>query len=77
MDNNWNAFQPSLGVALSQKALLFAILGPVGPYFSTGFKPVSLLADPKYVRAWPGGCGDTKLGANYAPTVFVQVSPFN
>ena len=49
------------------------ILCPVGPYFASGFKPVSLLADPQYVRAWPGGCGDTKLGSNYAPTVFVQV----
>jgi len=52
--------------------MLFVILCPVGPYFATGFKPVSLLADPQYVRAWPGGCGDTKLGANYAPTVLVQ-----
>ncbi|XP_021955005.1 branched-chain-amino-acid aminotransferase, cytosolic [Folsomia candida] len=63
---------PSLGVALSNHAMLFVILCPVGPYFATGFKPVSLFADPSYVRAWPGGCGDTKLGANYAPTVFVQ-----
>lgn len=66
--------QPSLGVALSNHAMLFVILCPVGPYFATGFKPVSLFADPSYVRAWPGGCGDTKLGSNYAPTVFVQVS---
>jgi len=61
-----------LGVASSGKALLFVILSPVGPYFATGFKPVSLLANPKYVRAWPGGCGDTKLGSNYGPTVAVQ-----
>ncbi|ODM98426.1 Branched-chain-amino-acid aminotransferase, cytosolic [Orchesella cincta] len=63
---------PSLGVALSNNAMLYIILCPVGPYFATGFKPVSLYADPKYVRAWPGGCGDQKLGSNYGPTVFVQ-----
>uniref|UniRef100_A0A1E1XA98 branched-chain-amino-acid transaminase n=1 Tax=Amblyomma aureolatum TaxID=187763 RepID=A0A1E1XA98_9ACAR len=64
--------EPTLGVARSNEALLFIILSPVGPYFRTGIKPVSLLADPKYVRAWPGGTGDKKLGCNYAPTLMVQ-----
>jgi len=63
---------PTLGVAHSRSALLFVITGPVGPYFPTGFKPVSLLADPAYVRASPGGCGAYKLGANYAPTIWVH-----
>lgn len=27
---------------------------PVGPYYSTGFKPVKLLATTSDVRAWPG-----------------------
>lgn len=66
------ATEPSLGVALSHQALLYVILAPVGPYYSTGIKPVSLLADPKYVRAWPGGCGDKKMGSNYAPTIALQ-----
>lgn len=35
-------------------------------------KSVSLLADPRYTRAWPGGCGDRKMGSNYGPTVYVQ-----
>ncbi len=30
------------------------------------------MADEKYVRAWPGGTGAFKLGANYAPTISVQ-----
>ncbi|CAN8003147.1 unnamed protein product [Ixodes pacificus] len=64
--------EPSLGVAKSNEAMLFVLTGPVGPYYSTGMKPVSLLADPKYVRAWPGGTGDSKLGCNYAPTLMVQ-----
>ena len=66
--------QSSLGVAAPNSALLFVILCPVGPYFKSGFKPVSFLADPKYVCAWPGGCGAMKMGANYAPTIQIQVS---
>ncbi|XP_019406636.1 PREDICTED: branched-chain-amino-acid aminotransferase, mitochondrial [Crocodylus porosus] len=65
--------EPSLGVSKSSYALLFVILGPVGPYFPTGnFSPVSLLADPRFVRAWMGGVGDCKVGGNYGPTIYVQ-----
>ncbi|KAL8222297.1 UNVERIFIED_CONTAM: branched-chain-amino-acid aminotransferase, partial [Gekko kuhli] len=55
--------EPSLGVKKPSKALLYVILSPVGPYFASGsFNPISLWADPKYVRAWKGGTGDCKLG---------------
>lgn len=64
--------EPTLGVSASNNAMLFVILGPVGSYFSSGLKPVSLLADPAYTRAWHGGCGFAKMGSNYAPTVMVQ-----
>ncbi|GFN78735.1 Branched-chain-amino-acid aminotransferase [Plakobranchus ocellatus] len=64
--------EPSLGVTLSADAKLFVITGPVGPFFPTGMKAVRLLADPQFVRAWPGGCGAYKMGSNYAPTVAVQ-----
>jgi len=64
--------EATLGVAPASEAKLFVILCPVGPYYSTGFKPVNLLADPSYVRAWPGGCGFTKMGSNYAPTLWTQ-----
>ncbi|XP_064635001.1 branched-chain-amino-acid aminotransferase, cytosolic-like [Lineus longissimus] len=64
--------ESSLGVGPSSDAMMFVILGPVGPYYPTGMKPVSLLADPEFVRAWPGGSGFTKMGANYAPTAYVQ-----
>jgi len=64
--------EPTLGVAPADEARLFVLLCPVGPYYSTGFKPVNLLADPQYVRAWPGGCGYTKMGSNYAPTLWTQ-----
>ncbi|XP_054907792.1 branched-chain-amino-acid aminotransferase, mitochondrial isoform X2 [Poeciliopsis prolifica] len=65
--------EPSLGVSRTGKALIFVIVGPVGPYFTTGtFNPVSLLADPAYVRAWKGGVGEYKMGGNYGPTIAVQ-----
>lgn len=68
-------FQPTLGVSSISKALLYVILSPCGMYFESGAKPIRLYADGSFVRAWPGGCGDVKMGANYAPTVFVQVRP--
>ncbi|KAG5874276.1 hypothetical protein JTB14_021093 [Gonioctena quinquepunctata] len=27
---------------------------------------------PRYARAWPGGCGSSKLGSNYGPTIRIQ-----
>ncbi|KAL9878648.1 branched-chain-amino-acid aminotransferase [Glossina fuscipes] len=64
---------PTLGVASSDSALLYAILSPVGSYFkSDSSGAVSLLADPSYTRAWPGGVGNRKMGSNYAPTINVQ-----
>ena len=50
-------------VAPPTQAKLFALLSPVGPYYATGFKPVKLYADPVHIRAWPGGTGDSKIGA--------------
>ncbi|KOS16475.1 branched-chain-amino-acid aminotransferase [Malassezia pachydermatis] len=64
--------QESLGVAAPTKAMLFVIMSPVGPYYANGVKPVSLEANPEYVRAWPGGTGEAKLGANYGPAVLPQ-----
>lgn len=65
--------EPSLGIKRPSKALLYVILSPVGPYFSSGaFHPVSLWADPKYVRAWRGGTGDCKIGGNYGNSLFAQ-----
>ncbi|KAI8812289.1 aminotransferase [Cladochytrium replicatum] len=67
------ATQESLGVGTSNKAMLFVICSPVGPYYKTGFNPVSLFATEHYVRAWPGGTGDAKLGSNYAPGIRPQL----
>ncbi|KAI9734877.1 MAG: Mitochondrial branched-chain amino acid (BCAA) aminotransferase [Cirrosporium novae-zelandiae] len=65
--------QRTLGVGPSGSALLYLIASPVGPYYPTGFKAVSLEATTSAVRAWPGGVGDKKLGANYAPCVVPQI----
>lgn len=35
----------TLGVGISRSSLLYVILCPTGAYYSTGFKPVSLLAN--------------------------------
>ena len=64
--------EPALGVNASRQTLLYVLLSPVGSYFPGGRKAVSLLAQSGVVRAWPGGAGDQKMGANYAPTIQVQ-----
>jgi branched-chain amino acid aminotransferase len=60
---------PSLGVKACADVLFYIILSPVGPYYPTGFKPVSLWACSEFCRAWPGGTGNAKVGPNYAPTI--------
>ncbi|KAJ1952281.1 branched-chain-amino-acid transaminase bat2, partial [Dipsacomyces acuminosporus] len=64
----------TLGVHRAHSALFYVIASPCGPYFPTGFKAVSLYCDETNVRAWPGGVGNRKLGANYAPSVAPQVA---
>ncbi|MBW0467335.1 hypothetical protein O181_007050 [Austropuccinia psidii MF-1] len=63
---------PGLGVGPSKELTLSVICCPVGPYYPNAFKPVSLLASSKYCRAWPGGSGSWKLGANYATGLLPQ-----
>lgn len=65
--------QRTLGVGPPGSALLYVIASPVGPYYPTGFKAVSLEATDYAVRAWPGGVGDKKIGANYAPCIVPQM----
>ncbi|GAB7338525.1 hypothetical protein MBLNU457_5275t1 [Dothideomycetes sp. NU457] len=65
--------QRTLGVGPPGSALFFTIASPVGPYYPTGFKAISLEATTYAVRAWPGGVGNAKLGANYAPCIVPQM----
>jgi len=62
----------TLGVGKAETALLYVIMCTVGSYFSSKFKSVRLMANPKFTRAWPGGSGDSKIGANYATTLYPQ-----
>lgn len=62
---------PKLGVFPSKEAKLMVIASPCGLYFPGGFKAIKLYANPHFVRAWPGGAGDCKVGGNYAPTLRV------
>lgn len=64
--------QATLNVAGPDRALFYVIASPVGPYYPTGFKAVRLEATDYAVRAWPGGVGNKKLGANYAPCIKPQ-----
>lgn len=66
--------QKTLGVGPPGSALFFTIASPVGPYYKTGFKAISLEATTYAVRAWPGGVGNAKLGANYAPCIVPQMA---
>lgn len=65
--------QRTLGIGPPGSALLYMIASPVGPYYPTGFRAVSLEATDYAVRAWPGGVGDMKIGANYAPCMVPQL----
>ena len=65
--------QRTLGIGPPGSALLYLIASPVGPYYPTGFRAVSLEATDYAVRAWPRGVGDMKIGANYAPCMLPQI----
>ena len=55
------ATHPFLGLSAPDSLLLYVISSPVGPYYKSGFAPVRLTADSPYVRAWPGGTGNSKV----------------
>ncbi|KAF8273785.1 branched-chain amino acid aminotransferase II [Lactarius quietus] len=64
--------QNTIGLTPPESALIFVICSPVGPYYRDGFKPVALHGTTEHVRAYPGGTGEYKIGANYAVAVFPQ-----
>lgn len=58
-----------LGVQAPKEALLFIIAVP-WPDMSSNPSGLKLLAStPDTIRAWPGGFGYAKLGANYGPSL--------
>ncbi|HEY6873810.1 MAG TPA: branched-chain amino acid aminotransferase [Geobacteraceae bacterium] len=63
------AVEPVLGVKPSDHYYFYVILSPVGAYYPSGFNPVKIMVEDKYVRAAPGGTGDAKTGGNYASSL--------
>jgi len=63
------AVEPVLGVKPSDHYYFYVILSPVGAYYASGFHPVRIMVEDKYVRAVPGGTGDAKTGGNYAASL--------
>jgi len=66
------ATEPALGVKPSNQYLFFIIMSPVGPYYSTGFNPVSLWVSPEFSRAGEGGTGSAKAGGNYGGSLLAS-----
>jgi branched-chain amino acid aminotransferase len=58
-----------VGVKPSEEYLFMVFVTPVGPYFKTGFKPVSVMIARGSDRAAPLGTGHTKCGGNYAASL--------
>jgi branched-chain amino acid aminotransferase len=69
-----------VGLRAPKRYKFIIMTGPVGSYYATGIKPVSLTTMPDYVRAVVGGVGDAKVPGNYAaallPTTIAQGNGF-
>lgn len=66
------ATDPALGVERPREALLFVVLACFAP-MGTMANGIKLLASQDDMcRAWPGGFGYAKVGANYGPSLVAQ-----
>jgi branched-chain amino acid aminotransferase len=63
------AVEPVLGVHPSDHYYFYVILSPVGAYYASGFNPIKILVEDRFVRAVPGGTGEAKTGGNYASSL--------
>lgn len=61
-----------LGVKVAQNYLFIILLSPSGPYYAHGLKPVSIMVEDRYVRAFQGGTGAAKTSGNYAASLIGQ-----
>jgi branched-chain amino acid aminotransferase len=62
-----------LAVRPSRTAEYVVIASPVGPYFPTGVKPVSIWVSQGHHRANLGGTGTAKAGGNYGAAMLPQL----
>ena len=58
-----------VGVKPADEYMFMVFVGPVGPYFKEGFKPVSIQLVRDFDRAAPQGTGHIKVGGNYAASL--------
>jgi branched-chain amino acid aminotransferase len=68
------AYDPVIKVGSSQKYMFYIMSTIAGNYFSTGgkAKPVRVLINRLFVRAYPGGTGEAKTAGNYAASIWPQ-----
>ena len=59
-----------VGVKPADEYMFMVFVGPVGPYFKEGFKPVTLQIVRDFDRAAPLGTGHIKVGGNYAGSLY-------
>lgn len=56
------SMEETLGVKEAHRSQIFVVLNPVGPYYPSGFKPISLYCDTEKIRSAPHGSGAFKMG---------------
>ncbi|MBI5367463.1 MAG: branched-chain amino acid aminotransferase [Planctomycetes bacterium] len=66
------ATDPFLGVRPGDEYAFYVIVGPVGPYYPEGFRPIRIWVSEEDVRAVRGGLGEAKTAANYAHSLCAQ-----
>jgi branched-chain amino acid aminotransferase len=67
------ASETFLGVRPANEVRYLVIASPVGSYFASGVKPVSIWLSSEYTRAARGGTGAAKCGGNYASSLAPMV----
>ncbi|MFT3799411.1 branched-chain amino acid aminotransferase [Microbacterium sp.] len=65
-----------LGVRSAHKVAYYLIASPVGAYFKSGAKPVSIWLSEDFARAGKGGTGAAKTGGNYAASLLPQAQAY-
>jgi len=60
---------PSIRVKPADRYQFIILTAPFGAYFSA---PIDVLVSERYVRAFPGGTGDTKPAGNYAAALLAD-----
>jgi branched-chain amino acid aminotransferase len=58
-----------VGVKPATEYMFVVFVTPVGPYYKTGFKPISVMVDRHHDRSAPLGTGFVKVGGNYAASL--------